>query len=68
MDDKHGLPQVCEAVTIAAHVLAHLERNPQLDERDRAQCEQVRAMLHRAEQTLYGWPQIATFGTPATGA
>lgn len=56
MDTKTGIPQVCEAVTFAATLLAGLERNPRLDDRDRRQCAQIRAMLEKAEDVLYGRP------------
>lgn len=54
MDEKTGIPQVCEAVTFAASLIAALKRTPQLDQRDRDNCERVQRMLEKAERTLYG--------------
>ena len=54
MDERKGIPAVCEAVTFAAALLAQLKRNTALDDRTRNSCEMIQRMLERAETILYG--------------
>jgi len=54
VEGKNGIPLVQESVTAAAHLVAQLSRNQNLDERDRANCRLVLVMLEASEKVLYG--------------